>query len=314
MARSRNIKPAFFMNELLAGLAYWVRLLFVGLWTVADREGRLEDNPRRIGAALFPYETGIQVDAGLDQLDGCGFIKRYEVGGKPFIQILAWGKHQNPHPKETASVIPPCTSTASNEQATEKPRLVAEMPRRTAETPGIYTAHNNGHDFSDIGEATETPERATEITRPVAEFPERAGLIPSNLIPDSLTLVASSVSRKNPSQQGAELVNAFESFIARYPNRIGIDEACRQWISLVGNEITENSLSEVIAGLHRWLVSEQWRSDNGKYIPAPAKWLQYRRWKDAPRPADEGFRPPVASSAGIDANAEWIPPWKAAAA
>ena len=43
MARARNIKPGFFKNELLVGLPYEYRLLFIGLWTIADRDGRFED-------------------------------------------------------------------------------------------------------------------------------------------------------------------------------------------------------------------------------------------------------------------------------
>lgn len=47
MARARNIKPAFFMNDELAEIDPLGRLLFIGLWTIADREGRLEDRPAR---------------------------------------------------------------------------------------------------------------------------------------------------------------------------------------------------------------------------------------------------------------------------
>ena len=42
MARSRNIKPGFFSNEHLAELDFATRLLFIGMWTEADREGRRE--------------------------------------------------------------------------------------------------------------------------------------------------------------------------------------------------------------------------------------------------------------------------------
>ena len=55
MARAKNIKPGFFTNEQLAECSFAARLLFVGLWTLADREGRLEDRPRRIRAQVFPY-------------------------------------------------------------------------------------------------------------------------------------------------------------------------------------------------------------------------------------------------------------------
>jgi len=48
MARTRSIKPSFFKNEFLAECEPMARLLFVGLWTLADRDGRLELRPRRI--------------------------------------------------------------------------------------------------------------------------------------------------------------------------------------------------------------------------------------------------------------------------
>ena len=57
MARARLLKPGFFRNEMLAELPHATRLLFAGLWLISDREGRLEDRPKRIGADIFPYET-----------------------------------------------------------------------------------------------------------------------------------------------------------------------------------------------------------------------------------------------------------------
>ena len=106
MARSRNIKPAFFQNEDLADLPFETRLLFIGLWTIADRCGRLEDRPRRIKGSLFPFDD-IDADALLQQLADSPdrFIIRYEIDGQRYIQITNFEKHQNPHIKETVSVI-----------------------------------------------------------------------------------------------------------------------------------------------------------------------------------------------------------------
>lgn len=105
MARSRNIKPGFFSNEHLAELDFATRLLFIGLWTEADREGRLEDRPRRLKMALFPADS-VDISSMLDDLDHLGFIKRYAVGEVQAIQIINWAKHQNPHMKEAKSIIP----------------------------------------------------------------------------------------------------------------------------------------------------------------------------------------------------------------
>lgn len=124
MARARNIKPSFFANDDLADIDPLGRLLFIGLWTLADREGRLEDRPRRIKAEVLPYDD-CNVDGLLDDLQKHGFIQRYEAGGDRFIQVVNFAKHQNPHVKETASSIPAPdehhTSTVQ-EQCEEEPK------------------------------------------------------------------------------------------------------------------------------------------------------------------------------------------------
>ena len=113
MARARNIKPGFFTNDELAQCEYGARLLFAGLWTIADREGRLEDKPLKIKALLFPFDN-CDANAWLTQLAACKFITRYEVDGCKFIQVNNFTKHQNPHIKEAASTIPaPCSHGSS---------------------------------------------------------------------------------------------------------------------------------------------------------------------------------------------------------
>jgi DnaD/phage-associated family protein len=105
MARSRNIKPGFFLNDELAECEPLARLLFAGLWCIADREGRLEDRPKRIKAEILPYDD-CDIDQLLNQLAQHGFILRYEIDGCQYIQIVNFSKHQNPHYKESESIIP----------------------------------------------------------------------------------------------------------------------------------------------------------------------------------------------------------------
>ena len=117
MSRARNIKPGFFKNELLVELPFEYRLLFIGLWTMADRAGRFEDRPTKIRMELFPADS-VDVDAGLQALHDAGFVLRYEVDGKRLVQVLAWDKHQNPHIKEAKSTLPaPVEHCASTVQA-----------------------------------------------------------------------------------------------------------------------------------------------------------------------------------------------------
>ena len=108
MARTRSIKPAFFTNEILGALPYQDRLLFIGLWTIADREGRLEDRPQRIRAEIFPYDHEIDIEASLLRLVQQRFINRYITVNPPLkcIEVSNFKKHQSPHVTEKKSMLP----------------------------------------------------------------------------------------------------------------------------------------------------------------------------------------------------------------
>lgn len=131
MARARNIKPSTFMNETLAECDPLARLLFVGLWTLADREGRLEDRPKKIKAEILPYDNA-NCDELLNQLSQRRFIIRYIVGESRFIQVVNFTKHQNPHVKEATSTIPapdsPGASPVQKLPLTDSPFLIPDSP------------------------------------------------------------------------------------------------------------------------------------------------------------------------------------------
>jgi len=87
--------------------------LFVGLWTQADREGRLEDRPRKIKVAILPYDD-YDINESLDRLQSKEFIFRYSANGANYIQINNFLKHQYPNIKESESTIPaPCKNRTS---------------------------------------------------------------------------------------------------------------------------------------------------------------------------------------------------------
>lgn len=106
MARARNIKPKIMVNEQLADVDPFARLLFIYLWMLADREGRLEDRPKRIKAEALPYDHDVDVDVLLDDLQAAGVLVRYFAKGVACIQILTFLEHQSPHQNESPSVLP----------------------------------------------------------------------------------------------------------------------------------------------------------------------------------------------------------------
>lgn len=117
--RSRNIKPGFFKNEHLATLDPMAQILFIGLWCLADKSGRLEDRPLKIKGEIFPF-VQVDVDILLEVLANSpdAFITRYETDGIRVIQVNKFLQHQKPHPKEKESTLP--EFVASNLKSREK--------------------------------------------------------------------------------------------------------------------------------------------------------------------------------------------------
>lgn len=104
--RARNLKPSIFKNELLATSDPLYTVIFEGLWCLADREGRLEDRPRKIHFEVNAGRAFEGTETALKWLTENGFLLRYEVNRDRFIQIVNFGKHQYPHVKEPQSTIP----------------------------------------------------------------------------------------------------------------------------------------------------------------------------------------------------------------
>jgi hypothetical protein len=136
--RARSIKPGICDNEVLGTADPFYTLLFERLWMIADREGRLEDRPLRIKAQAFPYRDGLDVEPMLAWLAKEGFIVRYEIDGKRYIQVLEFKKHQKPHANEQDSVIPP--------------------PKKELGTTKVVPEHNQGSSMDALNPSSLNPD------------------------------------------------------------------------------------------------------------------------------------------------------------
>ena len=110
MARIRSIKPQFFRHEELQELETAnphnrPMLVFSGLFTVADREGRFEWRPRQIKLDILPFLEFDMAET-LELLASRGFVVKYQHGGKTYGNIPTFLEHQCPNKKEPASRIP----------------------------------------------------------------------------------------------------------------------------------------------------------------------------------------------------------------
>jgi len=109
VARIRTIKPEFFRNAKLydseqeTGLP--LRLVYAGLWTAADRDGRFKWNPRELKLDCLPYDD-VDFSRVLHALSTRGYIVHYASESGEYGCIPSWNKHQVINNRETASILP----------------------------------------------------------------------------------------------------------------------------------------------------------------------------------------------------------------
>ena len=248
MPRSRNIKPGLFKNEILGDADPIYSLLFVGLWTLADKEGRLENRPKKIKAEIFPYRFDLDLSMALAWLMDESFITEYGIDGKSYFQVNNWHKHQSPHHKEVKSEIP---SIEQVEKLNENQRLADAQLK-----------HDSSMDHGQLKESASSP-----------LIPDSLNLIPDSLIPDSLI-------PEVISSRGVNYTEQFELFWQAYPNdrRGNKKRAFVNW-----KKIPSEMYALITDHVKRRVVeAADWSSPKDRgYIIQAEGFLSGERWEDS---------------------------------
>jgi hypothetical protein len=91
--RPRRVPPEFCSDELLEACSLLATLLLYRLISQADDQGRLPGHPKYVKAICFgmrPEITERKVAAALDDLVRAGFVLRYDLRNRVFLQIDRW--------------------------------------------------------------------------------------------------------------------------------------------------------------------------------------------------------------------------------
>ena len=107
MARVRMVNPEMFLHEDLAKTSPHARLLFIALWTQADREGRMRWLPLKIHGEAFPHEPKLDIDALGAELVRAGVLVVYLHSGRRYAYLPGFPRWQKPHARERESTCPP---------------------------------------------------------------------------------------------------------------------------------------------------------------------------------------------------------------
>lgn len=145
--RIRTLKPEMWDDEKIVALSRDARLLFLGLVTMADDEGRFRARRTTIVGHVFPDDTdaGGLIDGWIAEVKEQGTVLFYLSEGTPYGAFRHWAKHQKIN-RPTPSDLPPPPS----------PRVVKENGLAHTEKGWKQTARLSESSLNAHGDLSES--------------------------------------------------------------------------------------------------------------------------------------------------------------
>ena len=123
---NRIIKESICTSESIEGLTWFEEVFFYRLIVTCDDYGRYDARPAILKSVMFPLKDGVsrsEIEEALSTLAAAGMVMLYEVSGRPYLQLCAWGDHQRLRNSREKYPAP---------QDTYKPADCGELPQNAA--------------------------------------------------------------------------------------------------------------------------------------------------------------------------------------
>lgn len=180
MARKRMVDPSIWDDEDIGMLSLGAFKLFVGCFSNADDEGKLEASPVRLRGMIFKYHSNSNVmvtdsysnnnvtvedvSVWLDEIDSAvrSFI-RYEVEGKSYMKFLKWKEYQTIQKPQKSRIPDPLQYQYDTDTLPLQPKRneVKGIEKKRGEAKGAHEQPDHGE--SDT-QSRETPGRPTKFS------------------------------------------------------------------------------------------------------------------------------------------------------
>lgn len=151
MTRKRMLDPNLWTDPHLAKANDTEKLLFIGIFSHADDEGRLIATPEALKASIFPYDSGKTASVVKKARDSlCRKMKNivlYQVDGVEYIWLQMWERYQKPtHFKD--SILPPPLSG----------NIIKDVEKHTGQTSNNPSSTELSNPASNtLGQSTSSP-------------------------------------------------------------------------------------------------------------------------------------------------------------
>ncbi len=168
MARLRFIHPDIWTDPAVGSLSPTERLMFIGLFSIADDEGRLPGTPAYLRSNIFPYDdfTNEQVRIMRDNIAAaCPNVLIYTDGKVEYIALIKWLKYQNPrYAKPSKYPAPNCGDFAANSQQACNHLATSLQPNSNClASMDSDSDSDSDSDLDSDSDSTSTPTPSSEV-------------------------------------------------------------------------------------------------------------------------------------------------------
>lgn len=165
MARQRFIWPTIWKDPVFGRLQPLEQILFIGLFSIADDEGRLLADPAYLRAEIFPYKdyANKKVQGIRDStVEKCDTVHLYRAPTLEHIALLNWHEYQKPKYPKASKIPPPFLQASPNVPPESDPVDKTPDPRVGLGRDGL---DRDGQGLCD------EPASSAESTAPVFQMP-----------------------------------------------------------------------------------------------------------------------------------------------
>jgi len=280
MARLRNrIRRADYFTD--GELLRWhrdKRATYSGLWALAEDSGCMEDDPFQWKMVLWPSPLDADITVELltqwrDELVAAGKLIPYEVGGKHYLYLKTFHKHESPRNPQAASLpLPPWVLE-------EKAEGISSDGKRWARTQ--YTLDTTHPAISTDSVQTQT---GTQLTSPALSCPVQNGSDQSLSLTPAVAVVDAS----------AGDFEVWWSTYGKVGSKADAFDLWRWWVTKGG--ATKEELLTAAINYTRHCVATSCKMLHGRTFlakPAPDKSPRWPEWANG---EEHGSMDPVATS------------------
>lgn len=153
MARIRSIKPEIWGSPQVMNLKHSARLMFIGLITQADDEGRGSADPRKLRGTIFPGDDEItvaKIGELLTEIEHEKLVVLYkDDDGLPLFALTGWRRNQSID-KARASNYPPPSNGQNGHTLGPSSSLPRTLPDKSRALDEQSSRTRVGSDLKDL--------------------------------------------------------------------------------------------------------------------------------------------------------------------